>query len=70
LIITIAEIGQAHNGKIETVHAYIDAVATTSVDAIKFQTHIAEAFDKLYDLDNWYLQMNRKIEEAKLNHSN
>ncbi len=39
----IAEVGQAHDGSLGTLHAYIDAVAATGVDAIKFQTHIAEA---------------------------
>lgn len=39
----IAEIAQAHDGSLGTAHAYIDALADTGVDAIKFQTHIAEA---------------------------
>ena len=39
----IAEIGQAHDGSLGTAHAFIDAVADTGVDAIKFQTHIAKA---------------------------
>lgn len=39
----IAEIGQAHDGSLGTAHAYIDAVAKTGADAIKFQTHIADA---------------------------
>ncbi|NVK50392.1 MAG: N-acetylneuraminate synthase family protein [Cyclobacteriaceae bacterium] len=39
----IAEIGQAHDGSLGNAHAYIDALAETGVDAIKFQTHIAEA---------------------------
>lgn len=39
----IAEIGQAHDGSLGTAHAYIDTVAQTGVDAIKFQTHIAHA---------------------------
>ncbi|WP_268035015.1 N-acetylneuraminate synthase family protein [Algoriphagus sp. PAP.12] len=39
----IAEIGQAHDGSLGNAHAFIDALATTGVDAIKFQTHIAEA---------------------------
>jgi N-acetylneuraminate synthase len=39
----IAEIGQAHDGSLGSAYAYIDAVAETGVDAIKFQTHIASA---------------------------
>lgn len=39
----IAEVAQAHEGSLGMAHAYIDAVATTGVDAVKFQTHIAEA---------------------------
>jgi N-acetylneuraminate synthase len=39
----IAEIAQAHDGSLGAAHAYIDAVAKAGADAIKFQTHIAEA---------------------------
>jgi len=39
----IAEIAQAHDGSLGTAHAMIDAAAETGVDAVKFQTHIAEA---------------------------
>jgi len=39
----IAEIAQAHDGSLGMAHSYIDALATTGVDAVKFQTHIAEA---------------------------
>jgi N-acetylneuraminate synthase len=39
----IAEIGQAHDGSLGAAHAYIDAVANTRAQAIKFQTHIAHA---------------------------
>ena len=39
----IAEIGQAYDGSLGTAHSYIDAVARTGADAIKFQTHIAAA---------------------------
>jgi N,N'-diacetyllegionaminate synthase len=39
----IAEIGQAHEGSLGILHSYIDAVAQTGVDAVKFQMHIAEA---------------------------
>jgi N-acetylneuraminate synthase len=39
----IAEIGQAHEGSLGIAHSYIDALAETGVDAVKFQTHIAAA---------------------------
>lgn len=39
----IAEIAQAHDGSLGMAHAYIDALKETGVNAIKFQTHIAEA---------------------------
>jgi N-acetylneuraminate synthase len=39
----IAEIAQAHDGSIGILHSYIDALAATGVDVIKFQTHIADA---------------------------
>ncbi|WP_298556311.1 N-acetylneuraminate synthase family protein [uncultured Algibacter sp.] len=45
----IAEIGQAHNGSIDSAHSYIDALAKTGVDAVKFQTHIADAESSIYE---------------------
>jgi N,N'-diacetyllegionaminate synthase len=39
----IAEIGQAHEGSLGILYSYIDAIALTGVDAVKFQMHIAEA---------------------------
>lgn len=45
----IAEIGQAHDGSLGTLHSYIDAVAKTGVNAIKFQTHIASAESSIYE---------------------
>lgn len=39
----IAEVAQAHDGSLGAAHAYIDAIAATGADAVKFQTHIAEA---------------------------
>ena len=39
----IAEIGQAHEGSLGIAHSYIDALAGTGVDAIKWQMHIADA---------------------------
>jgi N-acetylneuraminate synthase len=38
-----AEIAQAHDGSLGMAHAFIDAVAASGADAIKFQTHIAAA---------------------------
>lgn len=38
----IAEVAQAHDGNLNIAHAFIDAVAKTGADAIKFQTHYAE----------------------------
>lgn len=43
----IAEIGQAHEGSLGILHSYIDALANTGVDAVKFQTHIAHAESSL-----------------------
>lgn len=45
----IAEIAQAHNGNIDTAHEYIDALSKTGIDAIKFQTHIAEAESSIHE---------------------
>ena len=39
----IAEVGQAHDGSLGLAHSFIDAAADAGADAIKFQTHIAEA---------------------------
>ncbi|HYI94030.1 MAG TPA: N-acetylneuraminate synthase family protein [Bryobacteraceae bacterium] len=39
----IAEVAQNHDGSLGAAHAYVDAVAKTGADCIKFQTHIASA---------------------------
>ena len=39
----IAEIGQAHEGSLGMALSYIDALAETGVDAVKFQVHMAAA---------------------------
>lgn len=45
----IAEVGQAHDGSIEKALSYIDALAQTGVDAVKFQVHIAEAESSIHE---------------------
>lgn len=45
----IAEIGQAHDGSVGILHSYIDALSNTGIDAIKFQTHIAEAESSVFE---------------------
>ena len=45
----IAKIGQTHDGSLGILHSYIDALAPIGIDAIKFQTHIAEAESSPYE---------------------
>jgi len=53
----IAEIAQAHDGNIDRAHAFIDALACTGVDIIKFQTHIAE--HESSDVEPWRIKFSR-----------
>jgi N-acetylneuraminate synthase len=39
----VAEVGMAHDGSLSLAHAYIDAIAESGADAVKFQCHLAEA---------------------------
>jgi N,N'-diacetyllegionaminate synthase len=39
----VGEVAQAHDGSLGMAHAFIDAIAATGADAVKFQTHIAQA---------------------------
>lgn len=39
----IGEVAQSHDGSLGMAHAFIDAIAKTGADAVKFQTHIAAA---------------------------
>lgn len=39
----IGEVAQAHDGSLGMAHAFIDAIAEAGADAVKFQTHIADA---------------------------
>lgn len=41
--VVIAEVAQAHDGSLGFAHAHIDAAADAGADAVKFQTHIADA---------------------------
>lgn len=41
--LVLAEVGQNHDGSLGLAHAFVDAVAATGADGIKFQTHIAAA---------------------------
>ena len=41
--LVIAEVGLTHDGSLGLAHAFIDAIAATGADAVKFQTHIAAA---------------------------
>ena len=45
----IAEVGQAHEGSLGMALSYIDALAETGVDAVKFQVHIAEAESSIHE---------------------
>jgi N-acetylneuraminate synthase len=45
----IAEIGQAHEGSLGILYSYIDAIAQTGVNAVKFQMHIAEAESSIHE---------------------
>lgn len=39
----VADVAQAHDGSLGTAHAFIDIASRAGVDAIKFQTHLADA---------------------------
>lgn len=45
----IVEIAQAHDGSLGILHSYIDALAETGIQTIKFQTHLAEAESSEYE---------------------
>jgi len=43
LFLIIGEVAQTHDGSLGMAHAFIDAIAKAGAQAVKFQTHIAEA---------------------------
>lgn len=48
-VFIIAEIAQAHEGSLGIAHSYIDILSECGVDAVKFQTHIAEAESSAFE---------------------
>lgn len=61
----IAEVAQAHDGNLNIAHAFIDAVAKTGADAIKFQTHYAA--DETSLTEPWRKQFSR-IDDTRYNY--
>lgn len=49
MVFIIAEVAQAHEGSLGMALSYIDALAHTGVDAVKFQVHIAEAESSIHE---------------------
>jgi N-acetylneuraminate synthase len=41
--VVVGEVAQTHDGSLGLAHAFVDAIAATGADAVKYQTHIAEA---------------------------
>src|SRR5688500_4627381 len=39
----VGEVGLSHDGSLGLAHAFVDEIARGGADAVKFQTHIAEA---------------------------
>lgn len=45
----IAEIAQAHDGSLGIAHSFIDALAESGIQTVKFQMHIASAESSVYE---------------------
>jgi N-acetylneuraminate synthase len=54
----VAEVAQAHDGSLGTAHAFVDAAADAGADAVKFQTHLAEA--ESTPAEPWRVQFSRQ----------
>jgi len=49
----IAEVGLAHDGSLRIAHDFIDAIATTGADSVKFQCHIGDETDEWRIAPKW-----------------
>ena len=49
MIYYVGEIGLAHDGSLGIAHSYIDALAKTGVNAVKFQMHLAENESSIHE---------------------
>lgn len=56
--LVIAEIGLSHEGSLGLAMAYIDACANAGADAVKFQTHIADAESS--EKEPWRVQFSKQ----------
>ncbi len=45
----VAEMGLSHDGSLGAAYAFIDAASLAGVDAVKFQTHIAESESSIHE---------------------
>ena len=58
----VVEVGQAHEGSESLAHAYVEEVANSGADAIKFQLHIAEeesSIDEIFRENKRYQRESR-----------
>jgi len=58
--LVIGEVAQTHDGSLGTAHAFIDAIADSGADAVKFQTHIAAA--ESTSAEPWRVRFSRQDE--------
>lgn len=58
--VIIGEVAQAHDGSLGMAHAFIDAIAQAGADAVKFQTHIADAESTPHE--PWRVKFSRQDE--------
>lgn len=56
--VIVAEVAQAHDGSLGMAHAFIDAIALSGADAVKFQTHIAD--EESTPLEQWRMPFSQQ----------